>query len=241
MLRQRDSRLRSLLRRRASGRGWIMSLRDNDHAGSNHGSRPIFPEDDYACNGVFAAVGHRKIDAAEHLPHHICDRAVETTRYWFVLERLIEVLDFSRCFVQQAVQDFIERHAAHFHFDAGSVIAERKRVVCCRRDIGNNTGHGNDSTDGAPKPALPAFILSLAHTLACHCQGQSTVDVRGPATLNGVCRKRPPQVTFRIEPRAARMEGIAASKMYVAQIAGSFNQAMRSRHFFVELHLSQRG
>jgi hypothetical protein len=72
-------------------------------------------------------------------------------------------LDIRRGVVQQTTQDFTKRHAAHFDSDVEPIVAEHELVVRRNRESGNSTNQAADSTDGAQKPALLLFRISLIH------------------------------------------------------------------------------
>ena len=79
------------------------------------------------------------------------------------LKRWVLPLDIRRGVVQQTTQDFTERHAAHFDFDAEPIAAKHELVVCRNRETGNSTYQSTDGADSAPKAALATLAKYLVH------------------------------------------------------------------------------
>ena len=72
-------------------------------------------------------------------------------------------MDIRRGVVQQTTQDFTERHAAHFDFDAEPIAAKHELVVRRNRETGNSTYQSTDDADSTPKAALATLAKYLVH------------------------------------------------------------------------------
>jgi hypothetical protein len=112
-----------------------------------------FAKDNHARDLAVAAVGDHEIGTAQHLPHYVSDRAVETSRYGLFAKGRVPQLYIRGGIVQQASQNVTEWHAAHFGSDAEPIITEHKLVIRRNREVGKSTNQTN-STECAQKPAL---------------------------------------------------------------------------------------
>jgi hypothetical protein len=87
--------------------------------------------------------------------------AAEFSRCRLFLKRRVSPLGMRGDVVQQAVQDFTERHVSHFDFDAGPIVAEHELVVRRNRESRNSVHQSTGSTHGAPTiPCRPFLRIS---------------------------------------------------------------------------------